>query len=130
MDRTKQKRNTWCKFFFFTITHPTLPSPVVDPLFVSYANVNVQNPERPILQRFTYIVVPLVVARDVFIIVDIVMIYVSYASWSTASQQALAFLLIVFGQYANLGILAMVVWGAWSMGKQAGRKGSVDKISA
>lgn len=73
------------------------------------------------MKRFTFAVVPLIVLRDVFIIVSIVMIYVDSAQWSDTSQQALAFLLIVFGQLANITILFMVLWGAWSMGRSAGK---------
>ncbi|THV65158.1 hypothetical protein D6D29_10605 [Aureobasidium pullulans] len=74
------------------------------------------NPERPVLQRFTYVVVPLIWLRDVFIIMSIVMIFVSTDSWTKTSREALAFLLITFGQYANLIIVFMVLWGSWSMG--------------
>jgi hypothetical protein len=76
----------------------------------------IQNPERPVLQRFTYVVVPLIWLRDVFIIMSIVMIFVSTDSWTETSREALAFLLITFGQYANLIIVFMVLWGSWSMG--------------
>lgn len=41
-------------------------------------------------------------------------------SWSDTTQQALAFLFIIFGQLANLMILFMVLWGAWSEGRSAG----------
>ncbi|CAD0026106.1 unnamed protein product [Aureobasidium pullulans] len=74
------------------------------------------NPERPVLQRFTYVVVPLIWLRDVFIIMSIVMIFVSTDSWTETSREALAFLLITFGQYANLIVVFMVLWGSWSMG--------------
>ncbi|TIA11585.1 hypothetical protein D6C80_07394 [Aureobasidium pullulans] len=74
------------------------------------------NPERPVLQRFTFVVVPLIWLRDVFIIMSIVMVFVSADSWTETSREALAFLLIIFGQYANLIIVFMVLWGSWSMG--------------
>lgn len=80
-----------------------------------------QNPERPILRRFTFVVVPLIVLRDAFIVVSIVMLYVNYTDLGRNSRQATAFLLIIFGQLTNLTILFMVLWGAWSMGRSAGK---------
>lgn len=67
--------------------------------------------------RFALFVVPLIWLRDVFIIVDIVLIYVDAAGWSSASRLAVTFLLIVFGQFANLTILTTVQWGAWRMSR-------------
>jgi hypothetical protein len=80
----------------------------------------VKDTNRPILARFAFVVVPLIWLRNIFIIVDVVMLYQSMARWSDSTNQALAFMFIVFGQFANLGILFMVVWGAWSIGKSAG----------
>ncbi|KAL9000223.1 MAG: hypothetical protein Q9169_001125 [Polycauliona sp. 2 TL-2023] len=83
------------------------------------------NTERPLLARFTFVVVPIIFIRNVFIIVNIVMIYESVSS---RANEALAFLFIIFGQFANLIILFMVLWGAWSMGRSAG-KGMTDGSS-
>lgn len=60
---------------------------------------------------------PLIWLRNVFIVVDVVLVHIATNGWSTASNLALVFLLIVFGQLTNLTILGMVFWGAWRMGK-------------
>ena len=72
--------------------------------------------ERPILTRFTYIVVPIVWLRNAFTIFDIVLLYVDTSGWSNTTDTAVAFLLIVFGQIANLAILGMILYGAWRNG--------------
>ena len=77
--------------------------------------------ERPILTRFTYIVVPVVWLRNAFTIFDIVLLYVDTRGWSDTTDTAVAFLLIVFGQIANLAILGMILYGAWSNGISVGR---------
>lgn len=79
-----------------------------------------QNSERPLLARFAFVVVPIIWLRNIFIIVNIVIIYYSVSNWSSSTNQALTFLFIIFGQLANLTILFMVLWGAWSMGRSAG----------
>lgn len=55
--------------------------------------------------------------RNAFIVLDIVLIFVNSAAWSASTRLACLFLLIVFGQLANITILGMILWGAWSMGK-------------
>ncbi|KAL7775719.1 hypothetical protein CFE70_009563 [Pyrenophora teres f. teres 0-1] len=67
--------------------------------------------ERNDLLRFTFIVVPLIWIRDAFIIYDVVLLYVNTAGWSRTAMEATSFLLLLGRQYANLGILAMVLWG-------------------
>ena len=58
---------------------------------------------------------PVILARDVFIILDIVLLYVSTTDWGTTTQEAVAFLLVIFGQLANLWVFFIVAWGAWSI---------------
>ncbi|KAL8957627.1 MAG: hypothetical protein Q9193_005149 [Seirophora villosa] len=84
------------------------------------------NTSRPLLARFVYVVVPLIWIRNAFILVNIVLIYQDVAAWSQPASQAVTFLLIIFGQLANLTILGMVLWGAWSMGRTAGKGGEDD----
>jgi len=81
----------------------------------------VQNLERPMLTRFTFVVVPIIWLRNVFTILDIVLLYVNTSSWSGTTDSAVAFLLIIFRQLANLTVLATVLFGAWKVGKSAGR---------
>lgn len=84
----------------------------------SYHHTNpTQSPERNDLARFAFIVVPLIWLRDIFIVYDIILLYVSTAGWSDAAVMATTFLLVIFRQFANLSILGMVLWGAWRMGR-------------
>ncbi|EAT85878.2 hypothetical protein SNOG_07227 [Parastagonospora nodorum SN15] len=69
------------------------------------------------LARFAFVVVPLIWLRDIFIIYDIILLYVDTSGWSDNASLATTFLLIIFGQFANLTILAMILWGAWRMGR-------------
>ncbi|KAJ4378419.1 hypothetical protein N0V86_006122 [Didymella sp. IMI 355093] len=82
------------------------------------------SPERKHLLLFALFVVPLIWLRDIFIIYDVILLYVSTEGWSNAATLASTFLLVVFRQFANLSILAMVLWGAWRMGR------SVDLFGA
>ncbi|KAF1829156.1 hypothetical protein BDW02DRAFT_583915 [Decorospora gaudefroyi] len=75
------------------------------------------SPERNDLARFAFTVVPLIWLRDIFIIYDIILLYVNTAGWSQTSQDATTFLLVIFRQYANLSILGIILWGAWRMGR-------------
>lgn len=61
-------------------------------------------------------VVPLIWLRDAFIIYDIVLIFVDSSSWSQTSRLASLFLLTIFGQFANVTILGMILYGAWTSG--------------
>jgi hypothetical protein len=83
-----------------------------------------QSPERKNLARFAFVVVPLIWLRDIFIIYDIVLLYVDTAKWSRPASLATTFLLMIFGQFANFTILATVLWGAWRMGKSVRVLGS------
>jgi hypothetical protein len=78
---------------------------------------HIQSPERKNLARFASVVIPLIWLRDIFIIYDIVLLYVDTAQWSRPASLATTFLLMIFGQFANLAILATILWGAWRMGK-------------
>ncbi|PIA90627.1 hypothetical protein CB0940_11433 [Cercospora beticola] len=88
-----------------------------------YREVNANGPPsnsgRPILARLVFYAVPIWAVRNVFLIVDIAMAYTSAESWSIATRQAIAFLLIIFGQIADLAIFVIVTWGAWTMGRVA-----------
>jgi hypothetical protein len=77
----------------------------------------IQSPERNHLARFTFVVVPLIWLRDIFIIYDIVLLYVGTTNWPSSAVLASTFLLVVFRQFANLAILATILWGAWRMGR-------------
>jgi len=76
-----------------------------------------QSPERNDLARFAFTVVPLIWLRDIFIIYDIILLYVDTSGWSDSSVLASTFLLVICRQFANLAILGMVLWGAWRMGR-------------
>lgn len=62
---------------------------------------------------------PVIILRSIFIILDIALLWVAdtYPGWSTSTQEAVAFLLIIFGPYAELWVFSFVCWGAWSMSK-------------
>lgn len=76
------------------------------------------------LTRFACAVVPLIWLRDVFIIFDIVLLYYDTSDWSRSARLATTFLLIIFGQLANLAIFAMILFGAWRMGRSVNVFGS------
>jgi hypothetical protein len=78
---------------------------------------NIESSESQHLARFAFVVVPLIWLRDIFIIYDIILLYVDTSGWSDNASLATTFLLIIFGQFANLTILAMILWGAWRMGR-------------
>jgi hypothetical protein len=86
---------------------------------------------RPVLSRLALLAVPMLLLRSVVIILDIALLWVAntYPTWSTATQEAIAFLLIVFGAYAEVWVFAIVCWGGWSMSKlgkgQVGEHGMV-----
>ncbi|KAI0025420.1 hypothetical protein F4780DRAFT_791066, partial [Xylariomycetidae sp. FL0641] len=73
--------------------------------------------ERGHLARFALVTVPLLVLRSLFMVYEIVLLYVDTTAWSPAARLATVFLLIVFGQILDLVLLAAVLWGAWRMGK-------------
>ena len=78
-----------------------------------------QASERPILSRLALLAVPAMILRSVCIILDIALLWVAdtYPNWSVTTQEATAFLLIIFGPYAELWVFAIVCWGGWSMSK-------------
>jgi hypothetical protein len=76
-----------------------------------------KTPERNHLACFAFVVCPLIWLRDIFIIYDIILLYVDTSGWSTSAAGASTMLLIICRQLANLSILGMVLWGAWRMGR-------------
>ena len=55
--------------------------------------------------------------RNAFIILDIVLFYVSTDGWANTTREAVAVLLIIFIQLVDLGLFILVGAGAWSMGR-------------
>lgn len=62
-------------------------------------------------------VLPIVWARNAFSIAQIVMLYHDVNNWSRTTNQALAFLFIIFGELSNLAILGLVLLGAMGFSK-------------
>ena len=60
---------------------------------------------------------PVVWVRNAFYIAQIVILYYNVNNWSRTTNQALAFLFIIFGELSNLAILGLVLLGAMSFGK-------------
>jgi len=81
--------------------------------------VQLQASERPILSRLALLAVPAIILRSIFIVLDIALLWVAdtYPHWSETTQEAVAFMLIIFGPYAELWVFALVCWGGWSMSK-------------
>ncbi|KAL1798274.1 hypothetical protein ACET3X_002311 [Alternaria dauci] len=73
---------------------------------------------KSILTRFVFLVTPIVWVRNAFSIAQLVLIYRNVNSYSRTTNQALAFLFIIFGELCDLGIFALVLLGAWSFGRQ------------
>ncbi|KAF1939677.1 hypothetical protein EJ02DRAFT_381208 [Clathrospora elynae] len=79
------------------------------------------------LTRFVFLVTPIVWVRNAFSVAQIVIIYYNENAWSRTTNQALAFLFIIFGELSNLGILALVLLGAWSFGMKSDSSPTVVK---
>ena len=81
--------------------------------------MQLQASERPILSRLALLAVPAIILRSIFIVLDIALLWVAdtYPHWSETTQEAVAFMLIIFGPYAELWVFALVCWGGWSMSK-------------
>lgn len=62
-------------------------------------------------------VLPIVFVRNAFSIAQIVMLYYDVNNWSRTTNQALAFLFIIFGELSNLAILGLVLLGAMGFSK-------------
>lgn len=60
---------------------------------------------------------PIVFVRNAFSIAQIVMLYYNVNNWSRTTNQALAFLFIIFGELSNLAILGLVLLGAMGFSK-------------
>lgn len=88
-----------------------------------------QSNERKDLARFAFVVVPLIWLRDIIIIFDIILLYVNTVDWSNSAKLASTFLLVLCRQFANLFILAMVLWGAWRMGKSVSLFSDGEKMA-
>jgi hypothetical protein len=73
------------------------------------------------------LVTPLVWARNAFSIAQLVLIYRNVNRYSRTTNQALAFLFIIFGELCDLGILALVLLGAWSFGRKGESRPEVVK---
>jgi hypothetical protein len=67
-------------------------------------------------------VLPIIWARNAFSIAQAVILYRRVNSFSRTTNQALAFLFIIFGQLANLAVLSLVFLGVWRFGKTLERK--------
>jgi hypothetical protein len=85
------------------------------------------NRSKSALTRFVFLVTPLVWARNAFSIAQLVLIYKNVNSYSRTTNQALAFLFIIFGELCDLGILALVLLGAWSFGRKGEQRPEVVK---
>ncbi|KZM20859.1 uncharacterized protein EKO05_0007797 [Ascochyta rabiei] len=70
-----------------------------------------------ILGSFAFMVLPIVWLRNAFSIAQVVILYHNVNNWSRTTNQALAFLFIIFGELANLAILGLVLLGAMSFSK-------------
>jgi hypothetical protein len=86
-----------------------------------------QASERPILSRLALLAVPVLILRSIFIILDIALLWVAnaYPNWSITTQEAISFLLIIFGPYAEVWVFALICWGGNSMSKLS--KGQVSE---
>jgi hypothetical protein len=78
-----------------------------------------QASERPILSRLALLTVPVLLLRGIFVLLDIALLWVAdtYSTWGLATQEVIAFLLIIFGPYTEVWVFAIVCWGGWSMSK-------------
>jgi hypothetical protein len=84
-----------------------------------------------------FLVLPIVWARNAFSIAQAVLIYREVNNWSRTTNQALAFLFIIFGELANLAILSLVFLGVWRFGKtidrvprEVGKKETRDSVAS
>jgi len=73
----------------------------------------------------------MLILRSIFIILDIALLWVAdtYPNWSIKTQEAISFLSIIFGPYAEVWVFALICWGGYSMSKlskgQIGEHGMV-----
>lgn len=72
---------------------------------------------RTTLSRTVPLFTPIVWVRNCFLVAQIVIIYYNERNWSRMTNQALAFLFIIFGELSDLAILAILLFGAWSFGR-------------
>ncbi|KAM0711202.1 hypothetical protein Q7P35_001941 [Cladosporium inversicolor] len=78
-----------------------------------------QASQRPILSRLALLAVPILILRSIFIVLDIALLWVAdtYPTWSITTQEAISFLLIIFGPYAEVWVFAIVCLGGWQMSR-------------
>lgn len=69
------------------------------------------------LGSFAFLVLPIVWLRNAFSIAQIVILYRDVNNWSRTTNQALAFLFIIFGELSNLAILGLVLLGVMGFSK-------------
>jgi hypothetical protein len=67
-------------------------------------------------------VLPIIWARNAFSIAQVVLLYKNVNSYSRTTNQALAFLFIIFGELANLAVLGLVFLGVSRFGKTLERR--------
>ncbi|KAI4672924.1 uncharacterized protein J4E78_001427 [Alternaria triticimaculans] len=87
----------------------------------------VGNRSKSALTRFVMLVTPIVWVRNAFSIAQLVLIYRNTNNYSRTTNQALAFLFIIFGELCDLGIFALVLLGAWSFGRKDNQRPEVVK---
>ena len=104
LDWCKEERSWRC----------TLCLNVVEVLTNAFQTVS--NTKR-ILGSFVFMVLPIVFVRNAFSIAQVVMLYYNVNNWSRTTNQALAFLFIIFGELSNLAILGLVLLGAMGFSK-------------
>jgi hypothetical protein len=87
--------------------------------------LNVQNSSRSkkALSAIVFTVTPIVWARNAFYVAQIVIIYRDETRFSRTTNQALAFLFIIFTELADLGILALLLLGTGAFGGKDKRRG-------
>lgn len=72
---------------------------------------------------------PVVWLRNMFSVAQIVIIYYNENNWSQTVNQALAFVFIIFGELSNLAIFAILLLGAWSLGRKNTTADAITKTN-
>ena len=85
-----------------------------------------QHSDRPRLAHFAWVVVPVIRLRNAFNIYGIVLLYVNSQSCSATSQLATTSSLSIFGQFADITLSDMILYGAWQTGWTVRLFGSHD----
>jgi hypothetical protein len=87
-----------------------------------------QNRVTKTLASFVFLVLPIIWARNAFSIAQAVLLYRNVNTFSRTTNQALAFLFIIFGELANLAVLGLVFLGVWRFGKSIDRAPARDVV--